>query len=178
MLPSGRHRTSGTYRHQSLDLRTHNRAARHPDRFAGRQKLFSASGGAGSDRHCPCNRRSARHARPGSTAPRSFGGLTDEEIADAIVVAPAVPDHPPPRASTFGQNGRAFRHPILSRALEVLQNLARKARHTTPYQLLAEAIEELNVRPICGRDTGAVPNELWQMSSSFLRWRGPMTPAD
>ena len=39
-------------------------------------------------------------------------------------------------------------NPVLKRALEVLQNLARKARQTTPYHLMAEAIEELNVRPI------------------------------
>ena len=32
--------------------------------------------------------------------------------------------------------------------IERLQNLARKARRTTPYQLLAEAVEELQVRPI------------------------------
>ena len=37
---------------------------------------------------------------------------------------------------------------MLQHALIVLQNLARKARRTTPYLLLAEAIEELNVRPI------------------------------
>ena len=37
---------------------------------------------------------------------------------------------------------------MLKRALEVLQNLARKARQTTPYHLMAEAIEELNARPI------------------------------
>jgi ATP-dependent exoDNAse (exonuclease V) beta subunit len=39
-------------------------------------------------------------------------------------------------------------HPILGRALEVLQSLARKGRTTTPYQILAEAIEELNICPI------------------------------
>ncbi len=32
--------------------------------------------------------------------------------------------------------------------LTVLQNLARKARRTTPYHLLAEAVEELQVRPL------------------------------
>jgi ATP-dependent exoDNAse (exonuclease V) beta subunit len=32
--------------------------------------------------------------------------------------------------------------------LTVLQNLARKVRHATPYQLMAEAVEELHVRPI------------------------------
>ena len=40
------------------------------------------------------------------------------------------------------------RHPILKQTLNVLQNLARKVRHTTPYHLLAEAVEELQVRPI------------------------------
>jgi hypothetical protein len=40
-------------------------------------------------------------------------------------------------------------HPSHSRPHpEVLQNLARKARTTTPYQILADAIEELNIRPI------------------------------
>ena len=39
-------------------------------------------------------------------------------------------------------------NPILKQALTVLQNLARKVRHATPYQLLAEAVEELQVRPI------------------------------
>jgi superfamily I DNA/RNA helicase len=42
----------------------------------------------------------------------------------------------------------AIAHPVLGRTLEVLQNLARKARRTTPYQIIAEAIEELNIRPI------------------------------
>jgi exodeoxyribonuclease-5 len=40
------------------------------------------------------------------------------------------------------------RNPVLKQAITVLQNLARKVRHVTPYQLLAEAVEELQVRPI------------------------------
>lgn len=42
-----------------------------------------------------------------------------------------------------------MRSPILFSAApsKCLQNLARKARHTTPYLIIAEAIEELNVRP-------------------------------
>jgi ATP-dependent exoDNAse (exonuclease V) beta subunit len=74
-------------------------------------------------------------------------GLTEEQIADAIVALP-------PREN--GAAGRLYlwtdladvQNPILRRALEVLQNLARRARQTTPYRLLAEAVEELNVRPI------------------------------
>jgi ATP-dependent exoDNAse (exonuclease V) beta subunit len=74
-------------------------------------------------------------------------GLTEEEIADAIAALPVVPGRAPPRIHLW-TNRETTCHPILNRALEVLQNLARKARQTTPYQLIAEAVEELNVRPI------------------------------
>jgi ATP-dependent exoDNAse (exonuclease V) beta subunit len=74
-------------------------------------------------------------------------GLTEEEIADAIAALPAREDGPPPRLHLWTDR-TAITHPILGRTLEVLQNLARKARTTTPYQLVAEAIEELNIRPI------------------------------
>jgi ATP-dependent exoDNAse (exonuclease V) beta subunit len=74
-------------------------------------------------------------------------GLTEEEIADAIAALPAREHGPSPRLHLWTDRG-AITHPILGRTLEVLQNLARKARTTTPYQILAEAIEELNVRPI------------------------------
>jgi ATP-dependent exoDNAse (exonuclease V) beta subunit len=74
-------------------------------------------------------------------------GLTEEEIADAIVALPHVPEGAPPRLHLWTDLA-AISRPILHRTFEVLQTLARKARHTTPYQLMAEAIEELNVRPI------------------------------
>ena len=74
-------------------------------------------------------------------------GLTEEEIADAIAALPAREDGPPPRLHLWTDRG-TITHPILGRTLEVLQNLARKARTTTPYQIIAEAIEELNIRPI------------------------------
>jgi hypothetical protein len=51
----------------------------------------------------------------------------------------------------------AITHPVLGRTLEVLQNLARKARRTTPYQIIAEAIEELNIRPILRSRYGVTP---------------------
>jgi ATP-dependent exoDNAse (exonuclease V) beta subunit len=73
-------------------------------------------------------------------------GLTEEEIADEI------------EALQHDDGGRAkldlwtdparITHPVLKHTLEILQNLARKVRLTTPYHLLAEAIEELQVRPI------------------------------
>jgi exodeoxyribonuclease-5 len=74
-------------------------------------------------------------------------GLTEEEIADAIAGLPASKDDSPGRLHLWTDRS-AIAHPVLSRTLEVLQNLARKARQTTPYQIIAEAIEELNVRPI------------------------------
>ena len=74
-------------------------------------------------------------------------GLTEEEIADAIAALPAPEDGPPPRLHLWTDRS-AITHPVLGRTLEVLQNLARKARRTTPYQIIAEAIEELNIRPI------------------------------
>jgi exodeoxyribonuclease-5 len=73
--------------------------------------------------------------------------LSEEEIADAIAALPAREDGPPTRLHLWTDRS-TITHPILGRALEVLQNLARKARTTTPYQILAEAIEELNIRPI------------------------------
>jgi len=74
-------------------------------------------------------------------------GLSEEEIADAIAALPARDNGPPPQLHLWTDRS-AIAHPILGRTLEVLQNLARKARTTTPYQILAEAIEELNIRPI------------------------------
>jgi ATP-dependent exoDNAse (exonuclease V) beta subunit len=73
-------------------------------------------------------------------------GLTEEVIADAIIALPTVHDGAPSRLHLWTDR-EAITHPILRRTLEVLQTLARKARQTTPYQLMAEAVEELNVRP-------------------------------
>jgi exodeoxyribonuclease-5 len=74
-------------------------------------------------------------------------GLTEEQIADAIAALPSAPGGVPPRLHLWIDRA-AITEPVLGRALEVLQSLARRARHTTPYQLMAEAVEELNVRPI------------------------------
>jgi exodeoxyribonuclease-5 len=74
-------------------------------------------------------------------------GLSEEEIANAIAALPAQENGPPPQLHLWTDRSTITRS-ILSRTLEVVQNLARKARTTTPYQILAEAIEELNIRPI------------------------------
>jgi exodeoxyribonuclease-5 len=74
-------------------------------------------------------------------------GLTEEKIADAILGLPLVGENQTPRLHLW-TDCQDITNPVLKRTLEVLQNLARKARQTTPYHLMAEAIEELNVRPI------------------------------
>ena len=73
-------------------------------------------------------------------------GLTEEQIADEIDLLQNAPGGP--QRLKLWTDPVAVQHPVLKQALTVLQNLARKARRTTPYLLLAEAIEELHVRPI------------------------------
>ncbi|MCI4680614.1 UvrD-helicase domain-containing protein [Rhodoblastus acidophilus] len=73
-------------------------------------------------------------------------GLTEEEIADEILHLQSVTNsHRPLHLWT---NAEQVQNPNLKRTLTILQNLARKARRTTPHQLMAEAVEELKIRPI------------------------------
>jgi len=73
-------------------------------------------------------------------------GLTEEELADEIDALQKGTE-PTQRLQLWTDPAR-INHPVLKRTLVILQNLARKARRTTPYQLLAEAVEELQVRPL------------------------------
>ena len=61
-------------------------------------------------------------------------GLTEEEIADAIIALPSREDHQAPHIHLW-TDCQIINNPVLKRTLEVLQNLARKARQTTPYHL-------------------------------------------
>ncbi len=73
-------------------------------------------------------------------------GLTEEQIADEIVGLQSGEEE---RSRLYlWTEPERVENPALRDTLTVLQNLARKARRTTPYLLLAEAIDELNVRPI------------------------------
>jgi ATP-dependent exoDNAse (exonuclease V) beta subunit len=94
-------------------------------------------------------------------------GLSEEEIADAIAALPAREDGPPTRLHLWTDRS-TITHPILGRTLEVLQNLARKARTTTPYQILAEAIEELNIRPILRTRYRLAPERALANAELFL----------
>jgi ATP-dependent exoDNAse (exonuclease V) beta subunit len=73
-------------------------------------------------------------------------GLTEEEIADEIDALQTATGTT--QRLHLWTDPRLINHPVLKQTLVVLQNLARKARRTTPYQLLAEAVEELQVRPV------------------------------
>ena len=75
-----------------------------------------------------------------------LSGLTEEQIADEVEALHT-------RAEGAGRlnlwtDPELISNTVLRETLTVLQNLARKARRTTPYHLLAEAVEELHVRPI------------------------------
>lgn len=84
-------------------------------------------------------------------------GLTEEEIADEIEALHV--------QAECGDSGHGLKtkgadrlslwtdldsigNLVLRRTLEILQNLARKARRLTPYHLLVEAVEELHVNSI------------------------------
>ncbi len=73
-------------------------------------------------------------------------GLTEEQIADEIEVLHARVEGAG-RLNLWTDPG-TISSVVLRQTLAVLQNLARKARRTTPHHLLAEAVEELHVRSI------------------------------
>jgi ATP-dependent exoDNAse (exonuclease V) beta subunit len=73
-------------------------------------------------------------------------GLAEETIADEIELLQSA-DAGEQRLYLWTDLTK-INSPVLKQTLTVLQSLARKVRQSTPYQLLAEAIEELQVRPI------------------------------
>jgi exodeoxyribonuclease-5 len=94
-------------------------------------------------------------------------GLSEEEIADTIAALPARKDGFLPRLYLWTDRN-TITHPILGRTLEVLESLARKARTTTPYQILAEAIEELNIRSILRARYHLAPERALANAELFL----------
>lgn len=72
-------------------------------------------------------------------------GLTEEAIADEIESLQHAAGGP--YRLHLWTDVAQISSPALKQALTVLQNLARKIRRATPYQLMAEAVEELQVRP-------------------------------
>ncbi len=76
-------------------------------------------------------------------------GLTEEQLLDAVAELPDRDDQP----------GRLFlwtpldqvSHPVFRETLHVLQALAQRASSTTPFVLLCQAVEAMQVRPLLRR---------------------------
>jgi exodeoxyribonuclease-5 len=77
-------------------------------------------------------------------------GMTEEALLDALEALPPCEDGRQPRLHLWLPIAEVG-NPLLRETLEILQGLARRARSTTPYVLLAQAVEELRVRPILRR---------------------------
>ncbi len=73
-------------------------------------------------------------------------GLSDEQIADEIYALPVYPDRSV--RLDVKTDPSLVGNPVLRETLQTLQELRRKRRTTTPYQIMAEAVETLGVRPI------------------------------
>ena len=73
-------------------------------------------------------------------------GLTEEEIADEIQGLQDATGRD--RPLHLWTNIELLQNPVLKQIFAILQNLAKKARRATPHQLMAEAVEELKIRPI------------------------------
>ena len=72
-------------------------------------------------------------------------GLTEEAIADEMEQLKAADES---ARLNLWTDVTSIQNVLLRETLEILQQLARRARQTTPYQTLAAAVEELRLRPI------------------------------
>jgi exodeoxyribonuclease-5 len=76
-------------------------------------------------------------------------GMTEQSLLDIVAALPAPPGAPEgvPKLSLW-TDPAVIDHPIARGCLERLQGLARRARTTSPYALLCQAVDELRVRPL------------------------------
>jgi exodeoxyribonuclease-5 len=77
-------------------------------------------------------------------------GLTEEQLLDAVAALPETEHGDLPRLTLWTPIEHVS-HSLLRETLEILQSLARNARSTTPYVLLCQAVEELQLRPLLRR---------------------------
>lgn len=76
-------------------------------------------------------------------------GLSEEELLDVVWSQPGDPERPEARPRLgMHLDSQAIDHPLARDIIEKLQSLRQRINGTTPYQLLAEAIDVLRVRPI------------------------------
>ena len=75
-------------------------------------------------------------------------GLTETELLDVADALPLDPDHPDrlPQLNLWTDPDE-IRHDLARSVVRSLQSLAMRARSTTPYALLSDAIGLLNIRP-------------------------------
>jgi len=75
-------------------------------------------------------------------------GLTEEQLLDIVEeLMRTEGDDPLPRFRLWTDPEKIIQ-PVAAEVLRILQSLAKRARTTTPEQLLAEAVEALHVRPL------------------------------
>ncbi len=94
-------------------------------------------------------------------------GLTEEALLDATDALPPAED---------GRHGQLFlwtplidvRHALLRETLDILQGLARAAGGTTPFVLLCQAVEEMQVRPLLRRRQGGAAERALANIDQFL----------
>jgi exodeoxyribonuclease-5 len=75
-------------------------------------------------------------------------GLTEQELLGIVESMPVTEGSTNPPRLDLWTPLDSIEHPLARDILSRLQGLARQARSTTPFELLAQAVEELRVRPI------------------------------
>ncbi|MBL8224826.1 MAG: UvrD-helicase domain-containing protein [Chromatiales bacterium] len=75
-------------------------------------------------------------------------GLTEEQLLDIVDALPVAGGHEGPARLTLWTSLDDLRNDVAREVLGILQGLARRAHSTTPFDLLAAAVEELRVRAL------------------------------
>jgi exodeoxyribonuclease-5 len=79
-------------------------------------------------------------------------GLTEEQLLDCVQALPRDPERPDRiPALNLSADPDALPEPVAAHTLRVLKGMRARARTTTPFELMAEAVEEMRVRPILER---------------------------
>ena len=94
-------------------------------------------------------------------------GLTEEVLLDATDALPTSEEGRPGRLSLWTPLDD-IRHALLRETLAILQGLARGAGGTTPFVLLCQAVEEMQVRPLLRRRQGGAAERALANIDQFL----------
>ena len=139
---------------------------RHPGRDAGRQRLLPTPGSPGPDRARLDARRRTGHARARRALAWPAGRPDRGSLLDALAAVPRPRDGT--RACTSG--GRSPTSPTRCCARRWRSCKASRGAHARPRRtvLLAEAVEEMRVRPVLRQRGGRRPNGRWPTSMRFL----------